>query len=80
MTFWTCFTNKRADLKVNFIFGFILRNCTDGSSVARGWEGGLEPPIGLGSMQNRTFLLLFRPVFGEKLKTVPPKGNWVTKL
>ena len=31
-------------------------------------------------MQNRTFLLLFRPIFGEKLKTVPPKGNWVPKL
>ena len=24
-------------------------------------------------MQNRTFLLLFRPIFGEKLKTAPPK-------
>ena len=31
-------------------------------------------------MQNRTFLLLFRPIFGEKLKTAPPKGNWVPKL
>ena len=31
-------------------------------------------------MQNRTFLLLFRPIFGEKLKTVPPKGNWMPKL
>ena len=32
-------------------------------------------------MQNRTFLLLFRPIFGEKLKTAPPpKGNWVLKL
>ena len=30
-------------------------------------------------MQNRTFLLLFRPIFGEKLKTAPPKGNWVPK-
>ena len=35
--------------------------------------GGLEPSIGLWSMQNRTFLLLFRPIFGEKLKTAPPK-------
>ena len=24
-------------------------------------------------MQNRTFLVLFRPIFGEKLKTAPPK-------
>ena len=31
-------------------------------------------------MQNRTFLLYFRPIFGEKLKTAPPKGNWVPKL
>ena len=23
-------------------------------------------------MQNRTFLLLFRPIFGEKLNTAPP--------
>ena len=30
-------------------------------------------------MQNRKFLLLFRPIFGEKLKTAPPKGNWVPK-
>ena len=32
----------------------------------------LEPPIGLWSMQNRTFLVLLRPIFGEKLKTAPP--------
>ena len=31
-------------------------------------------------MQNRTFLVLLRPIFGEKLKTAPPKGNWVPKL
>ena len=44
------------------------------SSVARGRAGGLEPPpIGLYSMQNRTFLVLLRPIFGEKLKTAPPK-------
>ena len=30
-------------------------------------------------MQNRTFLVLFRPIFGEKLKTAHPKGNWVPK-
>ena len=31
-------------------------------------------------MQNRTFLVLFRPIFGEILKTAPPpKGNWVPK-
>ena len=34
--------------------------------------GGIEPPIGLRSMQNRTFLVLLRPIFGEKLKTAPP--------
>ena len=50
------------------------------SSVARGGGGGSSPPIGLWSMQNRTFLVLLRPIFGEKLKTVPPKGNWVPKL
>ena len=38
------------------------------SSVAR---GGSSPPIGLWSMQNRTFLVLLRPIFGEKLKTAP---------
>ena len=45
------------------------------SSVARGGGrgGGLSPSIGLLSTQNRTFLLLFRPIFGEKLKTAPPK-------
>ena len=26
-------------------------------------------------MQNRTFLLLFRPIFGEKLNTSPPKES-----
>ena len=36
-----------------------------GSSVARGG-------VGLRSMQNRTFLVLLRPIFGEKLKTAPP--------
>ena len=44
-----------------------------------GGQGGSGPPIGLWSMQNRTFLLLFRPIFGEKLETAPPKGNWVPK-
>ena len=29
-------------------------------------------------MQNRTFLVLLRPIFGEKRKQPPPpKGNWV---
>ena len=39
------------------------------SSVAR---GGSSPPIGLWSMQNRTFLVLLRPIFCEKLKIDPP--------
>ena len=45
------------------------------SSVARGagGGGGLEPPIGLWSTQNCTFLVLLRPIFGEKLNTAPPK-------
>ena len=41
----------------------------DTSSVARG--GARAPPIGLWSMQNRTFLVLLRPTFGEKLKIAP---------
>ena len=36
--------------------------------------GGLEPPIGLKSMQNSTFLVLLRPNFAPKMKTAPPKG------
>ena len=40
-------------------------------SVARG--GARDPPIGLWSMQNRTFLVLLRPIFGEKLKTAPQR-------
>ena len=32
-------------------------------------------------MQNCTFFVLLRPIFGEKLKTAPPpKENWVPKL
>ena len=50
------------------------------SSVARGAGRVRAPPIGLWSMQNRTFLVLLRPIFGEKLKTAPPTGNWVPKL
>ena len=43
------------------------------SSVARGGAGGARAsPIGLWNMQNRTFLVLLRPSFGEKLKTAPP--------
>ena len=45
----------------------------DSSSVARGGGGFRAPPIGLRSMQNRTFLVLLWPSFGEKLKTAPPK-------
>ena len=46
----------------------------ESSSVARGGgRGGLEPPpIGLWSMQNRTFLVALRPIFCEKLKIAPP--------
>ena len=43
------------------------------SSVARGGGGGLEP-IGLKSMQNRTFLVLLQLIFAQKMKTAPPKG------
>ena len=35
----------------------------------RGVGGGL---IGRKSMQNRTFLVLLRPIFAEKMKTAPP--------
>ena len=40
-------------------------------SVAR---GGSSPPIGLKSLQNRTFLELLGPIFAQKMKTAPPKG------
>ena len=43
------------------------------SSVARGGGGAQAPPIGLWSMQNRTFLVLLRPIFCEKLKIAPLK-------
>ena len=39
------------------------------SSVARG--GHEPPPIGLWSMQNRTFLVVLSLIFGEKLKIAP---------
>ena len=45
------------------------------SSVARGGWGGSSPPIGLWSMQNRTFLVLLRPIFCEKLKIAPHFGK-----
>ena len=44
------------------------------SSVAKGGGGGLEPPIGLKSTQIRTFLVLLRPIFAQKMKTAFPKG------
>ena len=51
--------------------------CSHTSSVAGGGAGGgLEPPpIGLWTMQNRTFLVLLRPIFCEKLKIAPPIGK-----
>ena len=45
------------------------------SSVARG-AGGLEPPIGLKSMQNTTFLVLLGPIFALKMKIAPPQRDW----
>ena len=39
-------------------------------------RGGLEPPIGMKSMQNLTFLVLLRPIFAQKMKTAPPEGIW----
>ena len=41
------------------------------SSVAGGGGGGSSPPIGLKNMQNRTFLVLLRPIFAQKMKTGP---------
>ena len=43
------------------------------SSVAMG-GGGSSLPIGLKSTQNRTFLVLLRSIFAQKMKTAPPKG------
>ena len=41
------------------------------SSGARGaGGGGYNLLIGLKSMQNRTFLVLLRPIFGPKMKTI----------
>ena len=48
------------------------------SSVARG--GNSIPPIGLESMQNRTVSVLFRPMFAQKMKTIPLGRDLVTKL
>ena len=56
----------------DFVHGIYIKIHTN-SSVARG-AGGLEPPIGLKSMQNTTFLVLLRPIFAPKMKIAPPKG------
>ena len=49
-----------------------------------GSQGGggawAPPPLGLKSIQNRTFLVLLRPIFAQKIKTAPPEGFWVPKL
>ena len=42
------------------------------SSIGR---GGSSPPIGLKSMQNRTFLELLRPSFAQKMKTALPRRD-----
>ena len=45
------------------------------NSVVRGAaEGGIEPPIGLKSMQNTTFLGAFEADFSLKMKIAPPMG------
>ena len=46
------------------------------SSVARGGAGGLEPPIGLKSMQSTLFLARLRPIFALKTKIAPPQWYW----
>ena len=61
----------KSPVLTNLWFKFIITV----SSVARGGGGARAPPIGLWSMQNRTFLVLLRPIFCEKLKTAPPKEN-----
>ena len=33
-----------------------------------------SPPIGLKSIQNSTYLVLLRPIFAPKMKTLPPTG------
>ena len=43
-----------------------------GSSVARGWEGGLSLPIGLKRMQNNVFLAILMLIFALKTKIAPP--------
>ena len=54
------------------------------SSEAR--RGGSSPPIGLWSMQNRTFLVVLRRIFCEKLKIAPPirkqppSNVWISDL
>ena len=58
---------------------FLLSAIEDSSSVARGGgggRGGIEPPpIDLCSMQNRTFLVVLRSIFSEKLNIAPPIGK-----
>ena len=51
------------------------------SSVARGGRGAHRaPPHWLVKYAKSHFFVLLRPIFGEKLKTAPPKGNWEPKL
>ena len=54
----------------NLTFSVVCTN--QGSSVARGVGGRLEPPpIGLKSMQNSTFLVILRPISAPRMKTAP---------
>ena len=56
----------------------------ESSSVARGGArrglGGLEPPIGLKSMQNSLFLSVLSLIFGPKTKIAPPQKVIEVKL
>ena len=55
----------------------LSKHINPGGSVARDGAGGARgPPIGLKSMQNRTFLVLLKPVFAQKMKTALLKGFW----
>ena len=73
-------TNCRTDCKCKACMIAIINNSLITIIVSSVAWGGSSPPIGLQSMQNRTFLVLLRPIFGEKMKTAPPKENSVPKL
>ena len=52
----------------------VIQKCSQGGGGGGG--EGLEPFIGLESMQNSTFFVLLRPIFAPKMKIAPPNTGF----